>query len=327
MGKPYTTLENVKKLMAGDVSRVEKYARFLFIVDEDGCPRALYARSDAPLNIIAVLGPAVYNGHAFDTTLLLEIGLGRARPYHAAFAPQGVLPKGRAILKRRNYKLLGVERFKALWPYICDVLVEHAESIVGGWKHRTWNIPSSRSRVRGGQVVTHTKEVEHILGVRISVSFEDGWLVQAMCALDIQRSSEAIRKQASLLCYCLNGYKNADYSGAKLRQYARARQGRMRLLVESFGPKEGREYGRLRPHHVAYMYARGWIPLKNRALFECCAEFFHLVDSERVPSFSFVRYGYSGEDPGFDVWIIPTRRKEADYLVCEIIPRVQGGLA
>lgn len=321
--------ESIRRLILGDVLRVERYARFLFIVDEEGTPFPLQTRFDAPLNIIAVIGPAIYAGQVFGAALLLEIGLGRARPYHDALAPSGFLPTGRAIQKRRNYRLLGAERFNVLCPYICDVLAKHAEEIVGGWEHKTWNIPSPKTRVvktgRRKEVLTRTRETEHFRGARISIAFQDTELVSMFCGCDIGRTRKALEAEARLLCYCLRGYANADYTDAELKLYARARASRMRILTASFGPKEGKEYGRLLPHHVAYMYEKNMIPAKNRALFERCASFFRLVDMERVSFFTKLRIEPQNAIPGIDIRVIPARRSSADYLVCELIPQVEKG--
>lgn len=330
MARAYTSIESITKLMANDVDCVEKYARFLCIIDEDGSPRVLYARSHAPLNIIAVLGPAVYNGHTFDTALLLEIGLGRARPYHPAFAPEGVLARGRWIQKRRNYRLLGGDRFHVLWPFLLDIIIAHTEEVCSEWKCKQWNVPSPRARVirkeRRREVVVKTKETWYSRGARVSVSFRDEELVRMITGIDIARMKASIQGAAKLLGICLRVYANSDYSDAELSRFARARAGKMRLLIESFGPKEGSEYGRLRPHHVAYMYENGLIPPKNQALFERCAVFFHLVDMERVFFFRKLSIKEQKVIPGIDIWVIPIRKASADYLVCEIIPHTQGEL-
>lgn len=326
MARRYTAIESIKKRIAGDVSRVEKYARFLFIVDEEGCPLSLRTLHNAPLNIIAVIGPTVYAGHTFSLALLLEIGLGRARPYHDAFAPAGVLEKGRWIAKRRNYSLLSAERFEVLWPYVCDVVIEHTLEVTGKWKHKSWNVPSSRARLvridRQKQIIVRAKEVEHSRGVRISVAFKDEHLLRTILELDMEHSKSMVYGEARLICLCLRAYANSDYTDRELLLFSGARAGKMRLLVESFGPRGEKEYGRLEPHHVAYMYAHKLIPPKNRALFERCASFFRLVDMNRVLFFEQIHFGRREEIPGFDVRVISMRRTTADYLVGEFIPRL-----
>lgn len=327
MPEPYTKYASVLKLVKSDAACVERHARYLFIVDEEGSPLALYWRENAPLNIVAVIGPAVWNGHAFSTSLLLEIGLGRARPYHDALAPPGYLPLGRAISKRRNYGFLGPDRFSALRPYLLDLLANHAEDVVSRWKHKTWNIPSYRSRVvktgRIKEVVTRQKEVSHRRGARVSVSCQDTDLLGLFCGFDIERNKGIIETEARLLRHCLGGYAHTSHTDAKLALFARARSSKMRLLCESFGPKSGRECGRLLPHHVAHMYKHGLIPLIHRDLFEQCASLFHLVDMERV-SFFESRDLPEKTMPFFvDVRVLPARRASADYIVFELIPHAK----
>jgi hypothetical protein len=115
MGIPYTTPEGVKKLIASDVSCVQKNARFLFTVDKDGYLLNKQVYPDAPLNVIAVIGPATCLGSFFDTALLLEVGLSHTRPYHEARIPDPDSGgKRESIAKRRNYSLLSKERFGVL---------------------------------------------------------------------------------------------------------------------------------------------------------------------------------------------------------------------
>lgn len=327
MARPYTRTEAIRKLITQDVSRVEEYARYVLIIDEEGNPRALVRRDGAPLNIIAILGPAWHKGEFFPVALLLEVGLGQTRPYHSARFPQSISKKRQWIEQRRNYRLFSPERFRVLCPYLLDILADHAREIIALWKHREWKISFMKRRIFSAtstprNLFVTTKESTHLRGVRIAVSFSDTELLRIFVSLDVSRLCSGIKKGADLLMYCLKHYKcsrTAEY----LKLYSKAKASRLRLLVESFGPKPGREYGRLPPHHVAYMYARSWIPEAKRALFEQCAEVFSLVNMDNVRHFGTEEHWYSFDmpDPAFTVWILPDRRKSADYMVCEIIPK------
>ncbi len=326
MPNPYSSPKSRCKLIARDVACVETYARYLMIVDDDGYPLAHYFRDSAPLNIIAVLGPAMVNEQFIATTLLLEVGLGRARPYHSAQKPLHSGDTTRSIPKRRQYHLLDDRRFANLWPFLSDILDRQTREVTSQWKQTAFVIPSHRARVRQEgfrrTVVSKFPYISHERGARVSVSFADHVLLLKMIGFDLARRKTGIHAQSRLIGLCAKQYCRPPYSDSAIRRYAKASSSKMRLLVESLSSYSEAKVGKLRPHHVAYMRQESLISNGAWCLLEQCARIFSFVDWNRVEFFQKFHLQILEAPLEYDVWIVPIRKIERDYLVCELINKV-----
>jgi hypothetical protein len=326
MGKPYSSRTACIRLAQQDVERVTLHACHILLVNEDGSPRTLESRDPAPLNTLVVLGPGFVSGIYCEALVLLEIGLGRARPYHPARAPAGTLST-RWIAQRRRYAILNASQLANAWPTISDILASHAQETVARWAYRSWNIASPRACVRRvgrtRTIHTYSKEVAHARGVYVSVSSDDVSLIKHFQEQECRSRHHTLVAQATLIAYCLRNYRYAWYEEKRLRAYARGKASGLRLLCEKFGPKGGSLFGRLLPHHVAYMYTHGLLPPAIRPLLERCAEVFDLFDVSQVSSTCADTHLTPQEK--FTVRALPKRRTTADYVVFELVPKPTNG--
>lgn len=121
--------ENIPILIARDVLNVKKYAAIVLEIEE-GVMR--FSRNENPrLNVIAVVGPGKFLDKEYKEAVLLEIGIGKSRPYHI---PAFKKEKGPWISKRKKWFSLTEHQYRVIAPKIFSILGLLTNERVGNWK-------------------------------------------------------------------------------------------------------------------------------------------------------------------------------------------------
>lgn len=172
--------ERIHGLVKEDVERVMKYAAYVLIIHEGEKSRVEIKKSKSKkprLSVIAVVGSGKFAGVSYERALLLEIGLGRGRPYQKV---EFNAEKG-GELSRRKWFSLTPEQYRAIAPHLFSLLKEIAEEQMAKWKNGPfYDVVVKRvffSR-KLGEHIERRKTLSYPRGVRFTASVADDFLVK-----------------------------------------------------------------------------------------------------------------------------------------------------
>jgi hypothetical protein len=215
------TLTYTRRKVAADVERIRAHAAI--VLELKGSRVIRHDNPNPTLSILAVVGPGSYKGVTFPDAVLLEIGLGRGVPYHAARVPRKLRKKcdTSTLAQRWPVCQLDVRHYYRLSPMIFQILQEVTDRRVSTWKCGVDNpfiIRSPRTwyTKRNGLALEQTFRA-FPRGCRFSVSKRD-WPMLA----DIywaQLNAVVNGQRARFIDKLLSGYKAG--SGLERGRYGR----------------------------------------------------------------------------------------------------------
>lgn len=285
----------VQRMMDRSLALIEKYARFVLVIDKYGFPVSFCKKELYGLNIIAVIGESIINGTLFPRVILMEIGIWRTKPYRTANAPMGYAEKRLNIKYRTKGGDLTNEQWSNLAPFINDIITTEATQVIEQWRSKgPWVVPV------GDTWKTYEK------GVCFSCSFEDQALLASVIRAD-RKHREGLADRIKFINDVLRPLKYAIYPDTAIKRMLSARN-----VAKSLRDNP------VPPYHFSFLEKR----IQKQVLFRDIAEVFNLVDFEKVHHFDQLLKAHPGTVRFTDGSIrIKTEREQKGYLVFEFIPR------
>lgn len=158
----------VPELVARDVARVERHAAYVLQINGAGVE--VVKNQDPKIQVVAVIGPGSAFGQNFDRAVLLEVGIGRARPWQeTSSAP-----------KRRPWFQMTPEQYLVVAPTLFRILQEEVNRKVSAWKRGPGNpiyLPVRKTHFYRN-IHPRSSQVHVQRGCRFSVARRD-WLLLA----------------------------------------------------------------------------------------------------------------------------------------------------
>jgi len=216
---PYSRQSAKQDLNKKSVALVEKYARIVFVIDENGTPVCSWTNGNYNLDAIVVLGDV----SGFGLTILLEIGISRARPYTQAYGR-----KKKSMHRRHKFFSLNETQIHNLLPFLEEKILVLTRNRVETWKFDTYIMKKPRYHVvnsYGLKERSGDKEKMYIKGARFSVSHEDKLLVGVVIRSELNKRQVCIKSDVAgagkLAASLLRGYHpDTLRSKKKLAQYS-----------------------------------------------------------------------------------------------------------
>ncbi|MDO8492775.1 MAG: hypothetical protein Q7S34_03995 [bacterium] len=224
------------------------HARVLIYINNVGEVVKIVHQEHYGLNIVAVIGSAIYAGVLLPNVVLLEIGVSRAKPYANTHMRNGF---GHAPARSREIRISDQQFLKAL-TVIEEVLLHIAEEKISKRKWvqngRDWHIFSAGMMSQKNRLL-----YRHYLSFGVSES--DTKLVASIFRSDILFRRVTLDGLGKAIFYRLCCFKNSHYSGRQLYRFVKARH--IRDLFTKY---------RILPHHIVAIKER--IPNRFHVLLE-----------------------------------------------------------
>lgn len=173
-------VERLRRLAADDVRRVRLHAHAVITIGQE--KTVSFVRNVQPmLDVVAVVGPTVYDGVSLFEAVLCEIGLHRSRPYARSErrGPGPSRPYLSLVQPRHPYFALSAWQYRLVAPTLFSFLDGWMHEIIGRWSREPWAMfriqrtfvsrPKFTLR-QSDQVVSQPR------GCRISVARKDRFL-------------------------------------------------------------------------------------------------------------------------------------------------------
>ncbi len=303
-----------------DAKLVKEIGRIILTIDENGKILEAIKNQDWSLNVIAVLGPATIKNERVAEIILLEIGIGATRPYHASSKRKPF------INYRKKVAHLTRNQYLKIKSVIFQLVKQLAYEKISSWEHKTWVVLKKRNLVKLKKGIMYDFDRWFIVptGVRFSVSKEDfDFLVDIYCAE--LNSNKAVREKlfkiGRFIDKCLNrgggkrhGYEKSFYTDDQIR-----------YMIRTSGPisfaTEAIQRNKLLPHQLLFI-KRNCISIR-RTLFEQLVE--HVVDFSwgKIDAEEFLRVesligDFSEQENGLRIRTIIPNLKKRDFVVFEV---------
>lgn len=187
----------LERLIRSDADRMAHRAQVVFEIAPYGSVRE-YRHPDGA-NIIAVLGELELAGHRYPRALLLEIGIGRGKPYtelsDVAFA-------------RRHFASIPADAYERVAPHLFRIMQELSDATVKRWRHAHITLKCPRARYAGSLFHEHEKRsFTSDRGKRFSVSCDDTLLLGDLCWSHLFALHQSFKKFVNFIdgsLACLN---------------------------------------------------------------------------------------------------------------------------
>ena len=274
---------------------LEKYARFVIVIDKHGFPISYSKKESYGLNLIAVIGESVINDTLFPRTVLLEIGIWRTKPYRSANAPMGYAEKRLNLRYRTKGGNLTEEQFVNLAPFLNDIITAEATRVIEKWKsNEPWVVPV------GDTWKTYER------GVCFSCSFEDHALLASVIRAD-RACRDNLSDRSKFINDVLRPLKYVIYPDSALKR-----------MTSVWKVTKSLKDNPVPAYHFSFLEKH----IQKQVLFRDIAELFKLVDFEKVHHFDQLLKAYPNKASFTDGSIrIKTEREQKGYLVFEFIPK------
>lgn len=185
--KKFSSVE-LKRIVENDVNRIIQHAQIVISLTPER--PMVFVNPKPALNVLAVIGPekgaplSPAANRFFPSAVLLEIGLGRGRPYHKTKNYQKLNSTGNptAILKRRKWFHLTEQQYIQAAPWIFSALQDLTNEKVARWEcnhNNPYRIASERQHFvrRSKAFISKIIYLDALRGARFSVSLEDRFLL------------------------------------------------------------------------------------------------------------------------------------------------------
>jgi hypothetical protein len=208
--------EMIARLVSQDVQRVKNQAAIVFEIEEG---KIRFSRNENPLlDIIAVIGPGWYSETKFNEAILLEIGIGKSRPYHLARRPGNLRKNGESsyLPPRRKWFSLSQEQYCQIAPIIFKTLKELSLEQIQGRECNSSNpfyAPTSRLYWSRHQksLFENENKIPCRPHTRFAVSLQDQFLISDVYCAEINLNRPLRNQLAGLANFIdlyLAPYKN-----------------------------------------------------------------------------------------------------------------------
>ncbi|MBU1137238.1 hypothetical protein KKD72_02650 [Patescibacteria group bacterium] len=193
------------KLNEKNIRLIKREARIIIIISADNQGFEVYRNANGRLNVLAVLGPV----QKFEEKLLLEIGMGRARPYCPSEGYRKALEikkktKCPWMPKRQKIFSLSLEQYVLIAPEIFNIIRDIAEEKVRSWKSGPcfW-LPTPRNywSAWSGQIIPSTSHFPWLRGIRFSFSKQDEYLLQDLFWAELNLNNGLNRSLSGTAAY------------------------------------------------------------------------------------------------------------------------------
>lgn len=212
------------KLIEADVRRIYENAAYVLIMNSEKS-FSLVSNPGARLNVIAVIGPAIFKGREIEKALLLEVGIGKTRPYHRS---KGVnngqkLPE---IPKRRKLFGLTAKQYRLVAPALLGLFLEIATEKVAAWttppffKAETESVWFSAKRKK---TVVSARKRSYPRGIWFGVLHEDVFLAADLLWAETQQNETIKRVVGGLAGFI--GKRLSLYLGKRRRRGIKQKHG------------------------------------------------------------------------------------------------------
>lgn len=226
--------DDYRLLAERDVELVRAEAAHLFIMNENGF--SYRKHSDPGLGIIAVIGepkteplhPDLINS-GIKNAVLLEIGIGKSRPYHETSLPQSRRNgnTGRNwLVKRRKWFSLSPDQYAAIAPELFKLMENLTDRKVAGRKCHpgnpfVLNYPTRHYSQNNKRYSERIKTGFFPQGTRYSVNLSDELMLNDLYWATLYGNLQVIRHisgAANFINRCLNRYKQNGYDSEKFER-------------------------------------------------------------------------------------------------------------
>ncbi len=299
-----------------DVEYVSQNARFVLYVDTSGDVCHITDNKYGVLSVIAVIGRAHIGNNITADTILLEIGLWRTRPYRKTEAPNRKT-KNRERIRitgRRKFADLNNDQFMRTWPYLEELLFQHARTKIAQWKPESlrWSIAVQTEYPRLGTkyaLVSHSTRTIHFhRGVRCTISTDDSLMVNTILASNAHSQIWWLNQRIKFARLCLNNYMHGPASVDLLRSNIHNGEKKLCALAT---------YLQLPPHFYALMLERE--VGRHRELLSQFIEAANLANIQEVHQLMPIVNGHSRFRDSVRIQIIRQIRS-ASILVFQVSP-------
>lgn len=168
---------------------------------------------------ISVIGPS----GALDKVLLMEVGIGPTRPYHAGWMPSANGHKGLWFRERKKFFEITEEQYRTVAPLIFCFIQFLADKRVSGWKCNHGNLYSVKMTRkwwshRKKRMYNRETNVNVKPATRFSVSTKDNFIVSDVFSAELDLN-ETLKFQlkglANFVDKLLKRYRSNEYKGKK----------------------------------------------------------------------------------------------------------------
>lgn len=254
-----------------DISIVRNRARFLIEITDEGTK--ILTNKEWTLNIIAVLGPAEKEGEIiFKEAVLLEIGIGRTRPYARTKIAQNDA--------RKKIFFLTKEQYLAIRPALFWIFLSSSADRMKNWKKLTVGVKKkkvyfsnrgrycSKEKMKKNVLIVEGWEMESLKGVRFSVSKRDEYLLSDIFNLELKKNPSIERKLkgiSGMIYYSLKRYVDKFRSPSELNSRVKFDSSGINAVVETL------KNSNPLPHHLQYILS--YKKMKKKELFLSIASY------------------------------------------------------
>ena len=299
--------------IAKDVKKVEDYARIVLVLNSDNCTIEIRENEDFKMNTIAVIGPSFGFGREWEKVVLLEIGIGHARPYRE------LTGHGRFhIYDRRKWFYLTAEQYRLVAPIIFKKMDFLAYEVVNSWKTGSYQnrfvIPCSWRRFyrSTGKTLRRDSLKDVQRGIKFSVSLKDELLMR-----DVYWAELSLNERVKSLIRGLVGYVDL-----RLNRYS-GHSGRGRFKSLKGAKQVERALNKAYLNRFPHLMAEVIYSLRRR-------KFRFLQEILEMTSFDFYEPTKEREmasmvlsDPnlrlgGIQIMVTTSLEKKKDYIVFEV---------
>lgn len=187
----------LEQLIKSDADRMSHCAQVVLELRSDG---SVYEkRNPNGASIIAVIGGLELAGHNYQRALLLEVGIGRGKPYTEL---SGV------SFDRRHFAGIASGAYYRIAPYLFHIMQELSDTTVQQWKHPCKTLRLSTTRYVGSSLHKGERNFMFERGKRFSISCDDTLLLGDLCWSHLMTMRHRIMKFAKFIdgsLTCLRG--------------------------------------------------------------------------------------------------------------------------
>lgn len=188
-----------QKKVSSVLNRVEKDARAVLYIDEEGHPTHTKVRGFGhyAMNCVAVIGPGNAYGYHFDHVLLLEVSIGHAKPYSQIKLSRTNGEKishlhdvsgRRTVTARPKQSNLSEDQARTAISYIVDLLCELVLEQI-----RKRKVTEFERKI--GTTGRNRRLIKFYPGVRVSVSEKDPEVLREFLLADKKIRLDSLRRR------------------------------------------------------------------------------------------------------------------------------------
>ncbi len=212
------------KLIEADVRRIRDHAAYVFTLNPNGKSFSLASNQGARLNVVAVIGPSIFEGSEIREAVLLEVGIGRTRPYSRSQGKNNG-QKLSEIPRRRKCFSLSPKQYRFIAPALFGLLSKIAADKVAAWETPPFfraEIESFWFSTRRKRTLANPRTRAYPRGVWFTVLREDAFLASDL--LWAERQNKILNRILDGLVGFI-GKRLSPYLGKRRRRGVKLKHG------------------------------------------------------------------------------------------------------